>query len=531
MFIFKFKILNKVLTYLNCMLNKKLKRARLLKFLLVIFSFFQINALPQSEILIRSKTNGMIFILPTKEKDRTSSLNSEKDHSYLIGCSYPLEQYSRLMPRLDLFKAEMNLISSANCYSMYQQENSQKQEPTVYTTIFDPITNGFKFDNNWQNYGILEQFGLCGGMVFTALDYFNAGCILSHFDRPPSNTALYQHIWSRQFPLSVTFVPQAMTRELFIQALTNFFGTENTVQNNTEYSKIKNKIVSGQPVPIGLIGETGQLINSHVVLGYGLTEYVGSIQKAAHIKVYDPNRPLVTFSEIKILWNLQNGKLESITLTDYQTKWVQLCLISYQPHEPPEPCEKMKAEKPQDVKDVDGNLYKTIRIDSQIWMAENLKVTHYRNGDPIPNVVDPTAWSILTTGAYCNYNNNEANALTYGRLYNYYTVIDPRNLCPIGWHVPSKKEYDVLLYNLGSVGENAYNQLIPSGNSGFSCIFSGVLTKGLNYRFLDKGAFLCISTMYDANYVWYLNVSKDLNAANFSYANREDGLSIRCIKE
>ena len=89
------------------------------------------------------------------------------------------------------------------------------------------------------------------------------------------------------------------------------------------------------------------------------------------------------------------------------------------------------------VRDVDGNIYKTIKIGNQWWMAENLKVIHYRNGDDIPNVADYNVWEKYRKGAYCNYGNDESNAVIYGRLYNFYAVKDSRGLAPAGWHVPS----------------------------------------------------------------------------------------------
>jgi len=70
---------------------------------------------------------------------------------------------------------------------------------------------------------------------------------------------------------------------------------------------------------------------------------------------------------------------------------------------------------------------------SQHWMSENLKVTHYRNGDPIPNVTENSIWFGLSTGAYCVYNNDLATADTYGNLYNWYAVDDARGLVPAGW--------------------------------------------------------------------------------------------------
>jgi len=94
--------------------------------------------------------------------------------------------------------------------------------------------------------------------------------------------------------------------------------------------------------------------------------------------------------------------------------------------------------------DIDGNVYKTVKIGNQVWMAENLRVTHYRNGDPIPNVISKSEWKNLRTGAYCNYDNNLNNAATYGRLYNWYAVNDPRNIAPPGWHVPTDEDWKEL---------------------------------------------------------------------------------------
>lgn len=99
--------------------------------------------------------------------------------------------------------------------------------------------------------------------------------------------------------------------------------------------------------------------------------------------------------------------------------------------------------------DFDGNRYLTVKIGDQWWMAENLKVTHYRNGDIIPNVTDDAEWSELTTGAYCEYGNNPANVETYGRLYNWYALADSLNIAPEGWHVPSVDEWQQLEMYLG----------------------------------------------------------------------------------
>jgi uncharacterized protein (TIGR02145 family) len=110
--------------------------------------------------------------------------------------------------------------------------------------------------------------------------------------------------------------------------------------------------------------------------------------------------------------------------------------------------------------DIDGNIYKTITIGNQTWMAENLKVTHYNDGTLIPNVLDSVAWMNLKTGAYCDYSNDARNSDIYGRLYNFYAV-NTKKLAPPGWHVPSLIEWFQLFYftkeNSGPLKEAGYS--------------------------------------------------------------------------
>ena len=101
------------------------------------------------------------------------------------------------------------------------------------------------------------------------------------------------------------------------------------------------------------------------------------------------------------------------------------------------------------VTDIDDNVYNTIFIGTQEWMKENLKTKHYRDGSEIPNVTQTSDWVNLSSGAYCDYENNPDNVATYGRLYNGYSVTDPRNVCPDGWHIPALYEWDLLINNLG----------------------------------------------------------------------------------
>ena len=91
--------------------------------------------------------------------------------------------------------------------------------------------------------------------------------------------------------------------------------------------------------------------------------------------------------------------------------------------------------------DIDGNVYKSVKIGEQEWMAENLKVTRYRNGDAIPNEIDDSEWGSLTTGAFGTYENDESNASVYGYLYNWYAVNNSRGIASEGWHVPTDEDW------------------------------------------------------------------------------------------
>ena len=99
--------------------------------------------------------------------------------------------------------------------------------------------------------------------------------------------------------------------------------------------------------------------------------------------------------------------------------------------------------------DIDGNVYTTVKIGDQWWMAENLRVTHYRNGEFIPHVTGNLTWENLKSSAYCNYNNDITNVATYGRLYNWYAISESRNIAPTGWHVPTDEEWKELEMLLG----------------------------------------------------------------------------------
>ena len=100
------------------------------------------------------------------------------------------------------------------------------------------------------------------------------------------------------------------------------------------------------------------------------------------------------------------------------------------------------------VTDIDGNVYEIVQIGDQLWMAENLKVTHYNNGDEILNITNHTEWINHTGGAYAEYENSIDIEL-FGNLYNGYTLNDDRGVCPDGWHLPTDQEWKNLELFLG----------------------------------------------------------------------------------
>ncbi|MBC8490609.1 MAG: fibrobacter succinogenes major paralogous domain-containing protein, partial [Bacteroidetes bacterium] len=111
----------------------------------------------------------------------------------------------------------------------------------------------------------------------------------------------------------------------------------------------------------------------------------------------------------------------------------------------------------------DGKVYKTVKIGSQVWMAENLNVDKFRNGDAIPHAKTNEEWEKAGKNgepAWCYYDNDPANGEKYGKLYNWYVVKDQRGLAPEGWHTPSDKEWTTLTDYLG--GKDAAGKKMKS---------------------------------------------------------------------
>jgi uncharacterized protein (TIGR02145 family) len=195
------------------------------------------------------------------------------------------------------------------------------------------------------------------------------------------------------------------------------------------------------------------------------------------------------------------------------------------------------------ITDIDGNAYKTIQIGDQVWMAENLKTTKYRNGINIPNISDNSEWRDNTTGAYCSYENNASNECPYGKLYNWYVIKDNTLLCPTGWHVPSDEEWTTLINFLGGAivaggqmkSEGIQFWLSPNlegiNSTGFSGLPGGIRYDDGTFFATGKDAYWWSSTETGTDGAWDRSLfyaSKDITRVNNP---KKNGASIRCIKD
>lgn len=206
-----------------------------------------------------------------------------------------------------------------------------------------------------------------------------------------------------------------------------------------------------------------------------------------------------------------------------------------------------KDDTKETVKDIDGNVYNTVVIGTQVWMAENLKVTHYRNGDPIPKLTDQIDWQNNNSGAYCNYANADSNAIVYGSLYNWFAVNDARKLAPLGWHIPTEEEWFTLQNFLGDYTvaggkmkkANSIFWMNPNSgadnSSGFSGLPGGIRGAPSYGDFWSKGYYgfwwAANETKDNPLYASYWSLRYNSSSTMWSNIFKTCGLSIRCIKD
>lgn len=192
------------------------------------------------------------------------------------------------------------------------------------------------------------------------------------------------------------------------------------------------------------------------------------------------------------------------------------------------------------VTDIDGNVYKTIKIGTQTWMMENLKTTRYNDGTAMTLATDRVAWSSSTSAAYCSYENKKENADTYGYLYNWEAAHNSK-IAPAGWHVPSDDEWKVLYNYIGGRREDgakiqqtgtAYWEVdtkpsnitlftaLPGGRRTESGVFSSIGWNGMWWTSTRTGGGLAV--YYDLYVKGYIERHETYTSSGFS---------IRCIKD
>ncbi|MBS4013913.1 MAG: fibrobacter succinogenes major paralogous domain-containing protein [Bacteroidetes bacterium] len=191
------------------------------------------------------------------------------------------------------------------------------------------------------------------------------------------------------------------------------------------------------------------------------------------------------------------------------------------------------------ITDFDGNRYKTVWIGGKLWMAENLRTTHYNDGTPIPNITDDLEWQNTSTGAYCWYENDyEQFGSKYGALYNW-NAVNTAKLCPVGWHVPSISDWTELTCYVGGEKRAGGRLMAPNGWAIYGSWDDEYQFSALpgGYRpssgFQDKG---------DKGH-WWSNNEHDNTLALSKYidyyspdfptvrSKKQSGKSIRCVKD
>ncbi len=194
------------------------------------------------------------------------------------------------------------------------------------------------------------------------------------------------------------------------------------------------------------------------------------------------------------------------------------------------------------VTDVDGNTYKTIKIGNSVWVRENLKTTHYRNGDIINTGTKLATRNTDTEGYFYNYNNNESIAGTYGRLYDWYALNDPRGLAPAGCHIATNEEWEAAVEFLGG-NEVAGGKMKEAGQAHWTAPNAGAdnssgftgLPAGIHYingfDNLGYNAFYWTSTSMDdiSAMAWVLSFDKTSVSSGNYY--KTGAFSVRCVMD
>ena len=181
-----------------------------------------------------------------------------------------------------------------------------------------------------------------------------------------------------------------------------------------------------------------------------------------------------------------------------------------------------------------------IKIGDQTWTTKNLDVDTYRNGDVIPQVQDEEEWKNLTTGAWCYYENESDNGTTYGKLYNWFAVNDPRGLAPKGYHIPTDAEWRLLTDYLGGNSIAGAKMKSTTGweddgngsNSiGFAGLPGGYRNDDGDVDNIGANGNWWSSSESNTNNAWYRNLGYISDNVNRNHTNKHYGFSVRCLRD
>jgi uncharacterized protein (TIGR02145 family) len=199
-----------------------------------------------------------------------------------------------------------------------------------------------------------------------------------------------------------------------------------------------------------------------------------------------------------------------------------------------------------EITDIENNKYPIVKIGNQVWMAANLMVTKYRNGDAIgtTNPADKDIQSETSPKYQWAYDGTESNVAVYGRLYTWYAAADSRNVCPVGWHVPTDEEFSTLTTFLG--GEDiAANKLKEVGTlhwvinlpdvtneTGFTALPNGYrISSNGKFYYLNAMSAFWTSTEYDTSYARLRNMLTNSGSLYRGYTLKNTAYAIRCLKD
>ena len=183
---------------------------------------------------------------------------------------------------------------------------------------------------------------------------------------------------------------------------------------------------------------------------------------------------------------------------------------------------------------------KTVKIGNQVWTAENLDVSQYRNGDLIPEAKTAEAWSKAGAegkGAWCYYKNDLKNGKKYGKLYNWYAINDSRQLAPEGFHVASKKEWVNLIeflddFNAAKIqSETGWKDGSGTNTTGFTALGGGCRYGGGDFIKITEIGWWWTSTEDVPTQGWSLFMMGEYQSIQLSEASERNGYSVRCVKD